>query len=702
MFRVKRAGRKRARDRLRRLRDALLQPGEDSPTPDSPNNVPQDWLPDDGDPPPLVDGHVEAEDDVHAPPSPPSEPDDGAADWYEVRLADPDSDDPDDCPVSGDVEGEAGRKWPEAASVDDVCLFLAGLQARREVPIAVLADVLEYMKENRNLFRDQLEASTLPTFRAMRERALKHIPTAYLDATFLDSNGSLHKFEALTAYPKSQARANGWSRHYVLYYVRFQAIVAFHEQLHPDAERPTFFDLSLDGVPESKSGGTSVDVLSVRFSNCKTIYSLAVLQPARKGLGLPEDVTLRRFLEEYPSVGLRLRYVIADAPKRASLAGLKQHSALNACQYCLASKEDRVFKSNSMGEPERTNDMIRSVAEQLERHEIADADAHGVKKRSPLASIETLDLVRDLPAEKMHMCDLGIIRKIVKLSFKCVQVKAKQVPFVRATDEALNAELVKCSGVPNFARRTRPLDIANYKAEEFRNLAIVYWPVVGRNMPAQVSNIWFLTCYIYRAMLLPDNWYRKLVRVVDVEELMHLWYTEFERVFGETNCSFYVHVFHHMPHIRAHAPLTVTSAVAYESHYNILKKSYRAGTCSMGIQAMRNSLLANMYSHNCWHSRKISGRVTEKTDDSVCFVDGVGVFKVEEATDTHVTGRRMATADRNEVVPGLDFSSVLCFKCVAGADQGPCVTYPLSRILGKCVVVDDQASVVPWAVLGDH
>ena len=628
---------------------------------------------------------------------------DGDADLVAVELLDVAGEDPvGDSRVvfkegcgSDDEEVPVGvGVLPVARNDDDLCCYFAGLQSRREVPMAVVSDILEYITHNKEVFAESLLSGSLPTFRQMRVRAMKTVPCVFMDIVCKSPNGDEVRFDGVAAYPKKEIARRGLRKEYVLYYVRFEDVVQFHGELHEDCDTPTHFDLSVDGIPESKSGGCSLDVASIKFSNCKTVYSLAILQPDRRGMGIPESVTLQRFMNEYHGVGLRLRYVIADAPKRAALLGLMQHSSLYSCQYCVARKVDRSYGADSMGAERRTNASTRLIANAVASGTCPEDEAKGVKRVSPLAAIETLDIIRDIPAEKMHLVDLGIVRKIIRLAYKTPHYKARQVPFTRAQEYPLSELLLASRGLPNFARRTRPLDTANYKAEEFRNLAIAFWPLVYNTMPSCAANHWALTVFCYRALLLQDANNKKWLEKYDEAEVFRVWYVEFERIYGSENCSFNVHTFHHLPEVRSLAPLTVTSAMDYESHYNILKRSYRAGTCSTGQQALTNLLLALRYFHSCRTATHVTAKVTDKTDDSVCYVPGAGVLKVSSVDGTVLIARNMATKDTFEPAAGLNFNDVLCFKLEEPISLGPVKTYPLEDVAGKCVVADGDSTII--------
>ena len=393
---------------------------------------------------------------------------------------------------------------------------------------------------------------------------------------------------------------------YVLTYVPLEAVCELHSSLHGDCTGSPYFDLSLDGIPDNKSSGLSIDLLSLRFIDCRTVYTLAVLQPARKGMGIPDVVILDHFLEDYKESSKKLRRIIADAPKRAGLQGIKQHSGSYSCPYCTAKKVDKHYPTTTIGAPIRTDGELRRLAAAAEDGEEDEDILQGVKGESPLSSIN-IDLIRDVPSEKMHLCDLGVVRKIMQLSFKCPAFKNKDIPIQRSSDSDLSQRFMQIKVLPQFARRTRPVDLSNYKAEEFRNTCMFYWPAVADTVPTKVAPLWLLTTFAIRAACLPDDLFDTFSEEYDLEDVTNQWYLMFQRVFSVKYCSYNVHVFGcHLHLLRELGPVTETSAVCFESHYNTVKKSYRPGTPSTGQQALVNSLLATRYTHFCKKRRVLT------------------------------------------------------------------------------------------------
>ena len=75
-------------------------------------------------------------------------------------------------------------------SVDDISVYLSSLQARREIPIAVMEDIIGYIRANSDLFSQVLATNSLPPFRTMRRHALKTVPTPLMDVSCTAHDGS--------------------------------------------------------------------------------------------------------------------------------------------------------------------------------------------------------------------------------------------------------------------------------------------------------------------------------------------------------------------------------------------------------------------------------------------------------------------------------------------------------------------------------
>ena len=618
----------------------------------------------------------------------------------EFRVRDPlvEEADADEPGVASVIPAEIERR--NAESEEDIGMYLASMQARREVPIAVMSDIVAYLNENRELVAQTLADNKLKSFRMMRHQALQCVPTVWMDAVAEDANGQQVVVRHTDSYPRKEFASRGLRPRYLLHYVSLDAVFTLHESLHGDGVCSPEFDLSLDGIPENRSSGLSLDILSIRMTDCRSVYTLAVLKPFRKAMQIPDSVILAHFLEDYKKTTRKLRYVIADAPKRAALQGLKQHSAAYACPYCKAKKIQKAYPPVTADAPLRTDAELRALGQVADAGEVDDDVLFGVKGSSPLRDID-IDLIRNIPAEKMHMCDLGIVRKILQLSYKCAAYKNKDVPIMRVDDSRLTERLLAILSLPEFSRRTRPVDFPNYKGEEFRNLVLCFWPAVADTLPMVVVPLWLLTVFLVRACTVPDRWFARFSESYDLVVLERRWFAMFHRVFTAKLCSYYVHVFgSHLHLVRETGPLTKTAAVVYESHYNILKKSCRAGTASLGRQAISNTMLATRYKHACRRSKKLTARVTSATDDKYCFMADGTIVRAQGPPDDDgkFEAVKVCTEPGFYPIQGLDFTKILVFKL--GINQeGAKGTYHMQDVDGKCVRVGNVLSVMPWDVL---
>ena len=614
---------------------------------------------------------------------------------------------PEPVDTRGDVDGE--EVWnerpeetgPEVSFGD----FMCSLQAKGSVTKTAMTDMIAYMVRNKDHVISGLTNGDIRTYYKMRQDAEKNLPSVYLDVAVTPANGDEDAtWRRLHAYPMKRLTRENVRLNYTMYYMDLHELMAFHRYLHGMKEGSDEIDISVDGLPETKSGGLSIDVLSIRFVDCRTVYSQVILQPARKAMGIPEDIILEPFLRGLTRAGLRVRRVIADAPKRAALQGIKQHSSKFACPYCIAKKDGKVYRSTSMFAAERTDADLRRLGAELEanRHG-ADTDWDdfvGVKRLSPLAAVEGLDLVQDFPAECMHMVHLGIVRKFINLCYHTPQSRVRDSDVHRVQDGELNAILLRSKGLSLFSRRVRRLDQANFKAEEFRNLILAFWPAVMESLPPEAVRCWMLLVYIVRAVYLPDELLSNGL-LEDTYMKAGAWYRSFESTFGPDACSYYIHIFGtHLDKVRVHGPLSETSATIFESHYEKLKRGYKGGTTATGTQALKNLLLSLKSGHVCKRKRKLSLRLTSKTNDKLVYLRGGRIIELTAILPATVEGNVVSVESAFVPFPNLNFSRVLAFKRRSVDDEAAeTVVVARNEVLGQVVECDQFLSVLTWNML---
>ena len=421
-------------------------------------------------------------------------------------------------------------------------------------------------------------------------------------------------------------------------------------------------------------------------------------------MALADGIILRHFLDDLSETDLEPRWCVADAPKRAKLQGFVSHSGTYSCQYCFASKSHGKFPASSRhGEP-RTMAAVSEIINFVQSEANGDFDAvpesrlRGVRGISPLSSLPNFDVITQVPTERMHLLDLGIVRKMVGLTYKVpgkkVYEKAQRVPLAN-----LNAILEEVKLVSDFSRRSRALDIGTWKAEEYRNLTMALFPAILTTCSRDCRKIWLQTVYLYRALMLPNDLFDYQERRDELEEMVQKWYVLYEATFHEENCVFNVHTFSHILQVRDLGPLTATSAVRFEDQYQHLKNAYTAGTVSTGLQALKNLYVAIGSRHSCKKRVEFQGRKTSRVNDRLVYLRGGDIIEVTDINDDLIEGTTVPLDNGLHLIPGCDFNAVLCFKRSRHKGEGKKVATTLHYVRGKVIECCDILSVIPLNVL---
>ncbi len=604
-----------------------------------------------------------------------------------------------DVEEDGQVEPVGKPSVSREQAVEEAANFFVGLQARREVPHAVLRDIVQYLQNNASSVSDLLQTGSFPTYRSMRYKVVKNAPKVIMDVKAETNEGLSVDYQGIVSFPRKDIEKRGLKVIYTHYYVALEQIVELHRNSHRNEVNTVTVDMSLDGIPESKSSGLSIDVLSIRFHGCDNIYSVGIMHPAKKGLKGKDEILLRPLLADLQKSGVRVKRVIADAPKRAVLQGLKSHAATFGCHYCKASKVSGKFPSSTFGARLRTDGELRRVAEALEAGGEMEEDACGVKGYSPLKDVPGLDLVRDVPTEAMHLIALGVVRRMLKCTYNVGQKMA--VAHKPADVEQLNCLLAKCKGLTNFNRQPRNFDPAVWKAAEYRNFVLAYWPVLLTTAPKGTLKSWLLTVYIVRGLCLPDRLYNELGREAFETDLFRRWYVTFEKAFGVDQCTYNPHNFTHLNLVRRLGPLSETSALLYEDHYAIIKQNYKAGTTSVGTQALQTSLISTMMGHRCKPAYRLKVKATSRVDDRYVYLNDGRIFLLTDIDedDGLVRGRRVAHQRVFGLLDGLDMSDVLIFRVEANRISRLDERLDPASVLGNVVLVNGYGSVILWSML---
>ena len=311
--------------------------------------------------------------------------------------------------------------------------------------------------------------------------------------------------------------------------------------------------LSLDGVSETKSTTTSLDVYSIKFEGCRDVYPIKIVRPLQKGFVNNEE-QLNQVLGAILLADLLLYAVIGDNPKRSFLKFSLQHSARFSCEYCfesgsslkdvteegpspilkkiqqqkkdiqeqidsliesdntehlntlndvlkyldqaesVAKKQNKsshiVWPAYTMNGEQRTKEKIIEIVEKIEAgHEMLPSEKKGIKGRSPLLNIEYFDFVIHTPTEYMHSTALGLVKRMIELCFNVGENRSRIITRTLCSTDKFNECMKNVKMFHESSRRARKLDLSVMKAQELRNTLIFFFPIVTKCLEGSEKEI---------------------------------------------------------------------------------------------------------------------------------------------------------------------------------------------------------------------
>ena len=350
----------------------------------------------------------------------------------------------------------------------------------------------------RNHLREvPLETGKFKTLETYQKAASTTIPKMYTTAVVVNENEKRQTVhDKVTVLPREKEGETLW---WVKSYVPMAEVVQFHERCHTHPCNETQVILGTDGVAQSRSSNASLDVFTVEFVSCRTVYPIAVCkvfqnsatskERSRKNVMVAKQLSLDILQEvaaDLSRLGLRVTFFKCDAPKRAFIKNFQGHTSYFACEYCTlkailyneqqqSSKRGKqskakktrklVWPSREPGEP-RTHEQTVRLAQQ---EDLPPSDKFGVKGESVLTKFEGVDIIRDVPVEAMHFMYLGVVRSIISLALG-IAPKKSLYRVAPINERFMNESIVRVKLPTEMGRKTRPIDIGTWKASEYRQV----------------------------------------------------------------------------------------------------------------------------------------------------------------------------------------------------------------------------------------
>ena len=405
-----------------------------------------------------------------------------------------------------------------------------------------------------------------------------------------------------------------------------------------------------------------MDVYSIRFKDCCTVYPYAIIKPYDK-YKVESRPYLQNFIDDLSQNNVIIKNFVADNPKRADAKEVLCHSSLHGCEYCFVKatsyvicdshagkkkkdietqiqiieqkisvletdenneeevknlqsiktclktslkdlnrkKTQVVWPSSTLNGEPRTTEKVKEILDKIDENPAISRDERkGMVGRSPLLDLDYYDFVIDTNCEYLHNVCLGVGKRLVELTFQVGVTRTRNTKRKLSPISDFNALINNVKGPCEFSRRARSLDYAVWKGQEFRNLILFYVPLVLDCIEenAPERKLWLILCYVVRVCILPENEFRDS----DSENISRYcaqYYKLYEKTFGPRNCTYNTHtVFAHLVEMRTHGPLTSTSAFGFEHFYGEIRNSFTPGTPSTLKQIFEKILLKRSLDHH--------------------------------------------------------------------------------------------------------
>lgn len=528
--------------------------------------------------------------------------------------------------------------------------------------------------------------------------------------------------------------------------------------------------LSCDGVSECKSNSATLDVYSMRIIGCQKVYPLRIIRNVDKAF-VDHEEHLKTVLDDLQAVYFLIKQYIGDNPKRALARLCLNHASLYPCEYCYSkglkhhinpenieqfakkiemkrkiindkinelkdtegseneiktlkalekelSFEEKngpkkqtktVWPASTMhGEP-RTNENMQAIIDEIEQNPGLDKDSRkGVVGRSPLWDVPGFNFTRDVPTEYMHTGCLGVVRRMLELTFSVGEVRKRNTKRKLSSPFEFNMYMLETKVTREFPRRARKLDFAVMKALEMRNIGLFFFPHVLQCIEpnAKERRLWLLLAFLLRSCVLPSKEFNP-VNIDNLETVREEFYVLYEILFGSNNCTYNTHVFgSHVMDMRVHGPLTFTSAFGFESFYGEMRNCFTPGTQSQLKQIMEKVLIKRALSfHCCNNSIYFADHDTPLECNTLVYCYEANTYKMykiievmDESLICYKQGKFQFEFKETSYLK-LNWSQIGVFK--KGGVMNTPIVVPKSKVAGKVLQVGEYLLTCPINVLNE-
>ena len=370
-------------------------------------------------------------------------------------------------------------------------------------------------------------------------------------------------------------------------------------------------------------------------------------------------------------------------------------------------KKQVVWPSSTISGEARTRQKIEEITNMLLEDANVDYDvAQGFVGRSLLLEYKYFNFVRDIPTEYLHSVCLGVVKRLIELTFNVGTSRPRATKRKLTPSSAFNVLMAKIKCFREFARRSRNLDFSVMKGQEFRNIICFYFPIVVQTLElnAKERHIWLLLAYMIRSCIIPTKEFQA-TDLNKIRESCQKFYSLYEKTFGSYNCSYNTHIVSsHLSEMRAHGPLTLTSAFGFENFYGEMRKSFVPGTVSPLKQILSNVILKRSIGpHCCDPSITLTNHETSLESNNYVYTytnNTYNCYKIHDIDENKLYCSKIETATcKFTETPNLDWSKVGVFKEKKILSEITEISHDM--VAGKLIRVQDLILTCPKNILDE-
>lgn len=386
---------------------------------------------------------------------------------------------------------------------------------------------------------------------------------------------------------------------------------SFHACALSSNEITLHLKIGIDGVPVSKSNNSQF--WPILASVCGEINLPVFIVGLFLGESKPQSITeyLKELINEVEFLeqnGLifsskrfpvKLKCIVADAPARSFLKCTKNHNAFYGCERCACKgKWDRkvLFENGS----------YPLYSDKTFRDRVYSKHHNGT---SPFERLP-IDMIHHFPIDYMHLCCLGVTRKLLYLwtEIKPHKLRNSDIQSISNRLVLFGKLMPKC-----FNRKVRSLkDLHHFKATEFRSFMLYIGGPALLTVLDKKRFKHFLLFHTAMYILCSDSAY-KSEWVSFAGNLLRKFVIQAEKIYGEGVLTYNLHTLQHLHlDVEIHGKLDNFSAFEFENFMQTMKKMVRGNNFKLEQVAKRLSEIGNFgHKSNCSKQFTVSTKSSE-------------------------------------------------------------------------------------------